>query len=342
MEDLNQPLQVLRSVPDRLHQLDSTDVLSLLGQPTLFTLQGKKDPALFVSCLLHGNEYSGFEIMKKILKKYDDGKSLPRSLYLLVGNVRAAREGVRRLDSQPDYNRIWGPKGQEDYSFPKEVMNTLQRHGVYAAVDIHNTSGRCAPFAAVNRLEAKNVRLAQEFSSLLVYFTEPASAFSVALTEHFPAITYEAGVAGDLEGIRRGFDAIDRLLQSDQLSEQPYQKGEATLFEMVAQVSVPRDTTIGFEISQPLGKDLNLDSEIDTQNFMELPEGYLLAKQGSERERRFVVTDVDGKNITSSLFDFQNNEIRLKKPTTFSLLNKDEKIIRQDCFAYVMGKVQYE
>lgn len=60
---------------------------------------------LFVSMLLHGNETTGLLAVQRLLDKYRD-QPLPRALSVFVGNVEAARLGLRRLEGQPDYNRI--------------------------------------------------------------------------------------------------------------------------------------------------------------------------------------------------------------------------------------------
>ena len=52
------------------NQSISDIVKKVFEQPTLIQLKGHKSPALFVSILLHGNEFSGLEIMQKIFKKY--------------------------------------------------------------------------------------------------------------------------------------------------------------------------------------------------------------------------------------------------------------------------------
>ena len=55
--------------------------------------------------LLHGNEDTGWGAVRQLRTK-DDGRELPRALSLFVGNVSAAKKGVRRLDGQLDYNHI--------------------------------------------------------------------------------------------------------------------------------------------------------------------------------------------------------------------------------------------
>jgi succinylglutamate desuccinylase len=88
----------------------------VLPGPALIHLPGRRIPPLFVSVLLHGNEDTGWLAAQSVLKKYATVE-LPRALSLFIGNVEAARTGLRRLDGQPDYNRVW--PGSEEAHPPK-------------------------------------------------------------------------------------------------------------------------------------------------------------------------------------------------------------------------------
>ena len=84
---------------DRLHGLSegfsditTANIRSLFPNPTLVQLDGESDDYLFVSILLHGNEYSGLRVMQHFLQQYADG--LPRSILMFVGNVRAAEANL--------------------------------------------------------------------------------------------------------------------------------------------------------------------------------------------------------------------------------------------------------
>lgn len=106
-------LNIFESIPDGLLDADATELEALLGGPSVIHLNGRQQPALFVSVLMHGNETTGFEAVKRWLRRYEPGggsKPMPRALTLFIGNVSAARQGMRRLAEQPDYNRVW-PSG---------------------------------------------------------------------------------------------------------------------------------------------------------------------------------------------------------------------------------------
>jgi len=93
-------------LPPGLLDLPAARLGELLPGPALIHLPGRRTPPLFVSVLLHGNEDTGWLAAQSVLKKFVSAE-LPRALSLFIGNVEAARSGLRRLDGQPDYNRVW-------------------------------------------------------------------------------------------------------------------------------------------------------------------------------------------------------------------------------------------
>ena len=91
-------LNELNRIPHGLLELQAPQLADALHGPTLITLQGMREPALFVSVLLHGNETTGWEAVRQLLRDYTAGggeRPLPRTLVLFIGNVDAARHQLR-------------------------------------------------------------------------------------------------------------------------------------------------------------------------------------------------------------------------------------------------------
>ena len=99
-------LSIIEHLPEGFLDIEAHHLHTILDGPTLIHLPGRQPDPLFVSILLHGNEITGLLAIQQLLKHYGD-RQLPRSLSLFVGNIRAARARVRRLDTQHDFNRIW-------------------------------------------------------------------------------------------------------------------------------------------------------------------------------------------------------------------------------------------
>ena len=149
-------LNQIHQVPEGFLELvDSTSIHQIFDQPTLLHLEGKKSRPLFISVLLHGNEDTGLLAVQNLLKKYQY-KELPHSVSIFFGNVIAAKMGVRRLDGQPDYNRVWpGTEHPEcdESRLMQEVVTAMEKRKPFASIDVHNNTGKNPHYGCINSLE---------------------------------------------------------------------------------------------------------------------------------------------------------------------------------------------
>ena len=150
-------LQELDHLPEGLLGLEATRLQSQLQGPTLMYLRGRREPPLLVSVLMHGNETTGWEAVRALLRPYQAaGRVLPRSLYLFVSNVSAAAQGLRRLDGQPDYNRVWPgceDSGSAEHEMMRQVVDIMRTRGCFASIDVHNNTGLNPHYACVNVID---------------------------------------------------------------------------------------------------------------------------------------------------------------------------------------------
>lgn len=204
-------LTTLERIPDGLLETRPEGLHEIVKGPTLIHLRGRLEPALFVSVMLHGNEYTGLRCIQEILKKYRD-QELPRNLSLLIGNVEAARYGLRRLSHQPDYNRVWTGAGTAEHETMLEVRKQMAARGLFASIDVHNNSGLNPCYACVNRLDAPFLYLASLFSRTVVYFIRPEGVQSAAFAELCPSVTLECGPPGGVIGQQMAQQFIDDCL----------------------------------------------------------------------------------------------------------------------------------
>jgi succinylglutamate desuccinylase len=150
----------LEHVPDGLLEVGAEALHGLLPSPTLIHLQGRQQPPLFVSILLHGNETTGLAAVQALLRKYAQ-HPLPRSLSVFIGNVAAARLGLRRLNDQPDFNRIWPGHEQPPCAetvMAQAVFDDMARRGVFASIDVHNNTGINPHYVCLDRLDDQNMQ----------------------------------------------------------------------------------------------------------------------------------------------------------------------------------------
>lgn len=336
-------LQELYELPEGLLTANSRLLEQILGAPTLIHLAGEREPPLFVSVLMHGNETVGWEAIRAVLSdnRQRHGRlRLPRSLCLFIGNVSAAAANVRHLPGQPDYNRVW--PGSElpttpEHELMHEVVARMADRGLFASIDLHNNTGFNPHYACVNRLDARFFRLATLFSRTVVYFLRPKGVQSLAMANICPAVTLECGKVGDTHGVAHARDYLDAALRLSSLPEHPVSPQDIDLFQTVARVSVPADASFAF----PPGRaDIELSPELERMNFRELPRGTMIGRIHGNGETRLEVRDDLGRDVSERYFQVEGGELRLKRPVMPSMLTRNEVVIRQDCLCYLMERYE--
>ncbi len=335
-------LQEFDRLPETLLDTDSRNLDALLGAPTLIHLSGTREPPLFVSVLMHGNETVGWDAMRVLLRERLERFGelrLPRALSLFIGNVSAAASGVRRLPGQPDYNRVWPGTELEpitlEHTLMARVVEIMAGRGIFASLDLHNNTGLNPHYACINRIDAQFLHLARLFSRTLVYFIRPTGVQSLAMSKLCPAVTVECGKVGDAQGVEHARDFIDAALHLTEIPDYPPPPQDIDLFHTVAQVKVPETLSFGFS---PGEADLLLDPELEWMNFRELPRGTRFATLGKNAAASLDVRDELGRDVSEHYFSIQDGELRLKQPMMPSMLTLDETVIRQDCLCYLMER----
>ena len=330
-------LHVLDSLPKELLNCDATELADFLPGPSLIHLQGKKQQPLFVSILLHGNETVGLAAIQVILNKYLD--SLPRSISLFIGNIDAAKQGVRLLDNQPDYNRIW-PSDNIHYEYPEHkimqrVVSEMKLKNPFVSIDLHSNTGLNPHFACINKLDHKFFHLATLFSRTVVYFLRPYGVQAMSFANICPAVTLECGRIGDDTGITHASNFIDACLHLDHLPEQPIRSEDIHLFHTVATVKVPDEISFGFDKTS---NDINFIEDIEFYNFRELPAGTILGYYNQDKLPYLDIVDEKGNAVEQQFLNYLNGKIRLTTDIMPSMLTLNINIIRQDCLCYFMER----
>ena len=110
--------------------------------------------------LSHGNESTGFRAGQSLLRQYRD-RELPRALSLFIANVAAARHGLRRLDDQIDYNRVWpgtDAADSQEARMMQQVVDGMGERRPFASLDVHNNTGINPHYACINRIDNQFLR----------------------------------------------------------------------------------------------------------------------------------------------------------------------------------------
>ena len=329
----------LEQVPEALLEIPATDLHKLFPLPALIHIDGNQPEPLFVSVLLHGNENTGLAAIQVLLKRYA-GKPWPRAVSFFFGNVQAAREGLRRLEDQPDFNRIWPGtelEGCPETLWAQEVYDEMASRGVFASIDVHNNTGRNPHYACVERLDGQSLNLSVLFDRLVIYSPYPKGTQTGAFKQLCPSVTLECGLPGDSFGVEHAVKFIESCLC---LPEIPRQLPEnMDLFHALAQVTVLDG--ISFSYSDP-DAELLLNNQMDQLNFLELLPGTLLGQVHARFPAHtlpLVALTEDGRDVADQFFRLESNRLVLAQSTMPCMLSMDERVIRQDCLCYLMERM---
>ncbi len=334
-------LQELDHLPEGILEAESHELDRLLGGPTLIHLRGAREPALFVSVLMHGNETVGWEAIRGLLRdrleRFGELR-LPRTLSLFIGNVSAAASRVRHLPGQPDYNRVWPGTDRPhtpEHDLMAKVVRTMAERGLFASLDLHNNTGSNPHYACVNRIDNRFLNLATLFGRIVVYFIRPTGVQSLAMAELCPSVTVECGKVGEEQGIEHARSFIEAALNLARISPHPVAPQDIDLFHTVAQVKVREDVGFGFS---PEEAELRLNPTLEHLNFCELPRGMAFGRINPGLGIGLDVRDEQGRDVGERYFHVEDDELRLRQPVMPSMLTSNQVVIRQDCLCYLMER----
>ncbi len=330
---------ILDHLPDRLLDCPATELHCHLEGPTLIHLPGRRPQPLFVSVLQHGNETSGWEAVRRLLKSRYARDPLPRSLVLFIANVRAAARGQRHLADQPDFNRCWpGIEGVQTvwHDLFTRITDHARQLKPFASIDIHNNTGENPHYAAVNQIEGQRLHLASLFSRTVIFFTEPRGVQSMAFGQFCPAVTLECGLSSQVDGTDHAMAYLEHVLNLECLPNVLPKPENLELFQMIATVTVDQAVDFGFA---PAGDDVSFQPHLDRMNFREVPPGTRLARLINGHPHPLRATRHDGRDVSADCFSIVNGEIVTTRPLMPAMLTNSEQIIRQDCLCYLMERV---
>ena len=190
-------VKVFDIIPTEISK-DPQEFLSFLGGPAIINAGPDTEENVIVSCLMHGNEPSGYFAVHKILQKISKQHNLKKKVQFVFMNVRAALEGEtfshRFCDDESDMNRIWGVPGtnSDQNNVVKFMMNFIEKSKPELLVDLHNTTGSNPVFAITNSFEKETLEAAAVASNI-IWLHSSKSTLSKWATNICPSITIECG-----------------------------------------------------------------------------------------------------------------------------------------------------
>lgn len=337
-------VQQFDGIPAAIRRLPAGALHDALGGPTLFHLPGRDPRPLFLSCLLHGNEPTGWQALIQLLDSYAQ-RALPRSMSVLVGNVEAAAQGLRALPGQADFNRIWpNAAGQPadasaEAAMMAEVVQLMRSRGVVASIDIHNNTGENPHYGCLNALDPHAVALAGAFSAIALYFTYPTGVQTMAFLGHCPGITIECGKPGWQAGIDHATAFLETCLRHD-FDTPPVNAPQPVVYQTAATVRFPGDRSFGF--GEASAADFVLNADIEQMNWRSLPAGTEIGRFRSAQAQGPVVLDLHGQDTGGRWLKRAGERLVTTTLLTPAMLTRDPAVIRADCLCYLLERMQTE
>jgi hypothetical protein len=325
-------LNILNSLPADILSINSTQLHDVIGGPTIVHLNKEANDHLVISCLLHGNETTGFYGIVDFLKSLDLD-SLGRGIVIIFGNTLAAKTKVRHLSDQRDYNRIWDGGESDEEVFANDVIDYCKELKLFASIDIHNNTGKNPYYGCVNLRDTNYLNLARAFSKKIVYFTEPKEVCSMAFSKICPAVTIEAGQPDLAEGIDKVKNYLLQIYHINSLEELT-PAFPSPIFYTNARIKVHKEARIDFHNELTKDIDISLISTLELLNFDFINEGKCLG--WCRRHDLFTVVDNEGFDVTEQYFEFVEDRIITKRMFIPSMFTMNEFVLKEDCLGYIM------
>ncbi len=331
MENIVRDLKVLPEIPQMPQTTPLDQITHYFPQPCLFEVPGSTEETVFLSFLLHGNEFTSFEVLKKLVNKYK--KDTPeKSLIFLVGNVEAASLQKRFLSGQQDFNRIWKSGSSPEHQWAEQVKNYVaERAPLFATIDIHNNTGKNPFYSCISELTDSFVYLASLFSSTLVYFRHPDSVLSTNFSSFGPALTIECGESGNPESTGLAYQFVLDVINSSTLNH-PVQDSDIQIFQTIGRIVVDSEVKVAF--GKELG-DIHFTENFESINFCPQTEGEWFCETNLKK-LPIQILDQQGNDLSEEFLIFKDGVARWRKSVIPSMFTKDTKVITQDCLGYVM------
>ena len=322
----------LHGLPDGFFDITTANIRSLFPNPTLLQLDGRDPRFLFISILLHGNEYTGLKVVQNILSAH--AHDLPRSILLFIGNVRAAEANRRFLPDQVDHNRCWPGHDLE----PSPTAGMMARvveiaHGLplFAAIDIHNNTGKNPHYACITDPTPENQNLAARFNRVGMVFNHHGVS-TMAFNGICPAATLECGKPGDLAGIAHAGRFFEDLLALDELPHKIPTRHALHLVESHLSLNIPDHISYDFDLDADV--DLRFEPDFEDRNFTLFDPHEVFGY--TRVARPLLITDTNGHDVTDDILRVEEGKIYLNNTMMPAMITQDRLVVRQDCLCHLL------
>lgn len=302
---------------ERLLDVEARELHRFLSGATVFDLRHDEVQPFFVSTLLHGNETSGWDAVRRFVSDYPEA-----SLILFIGNVLAAAQEMRHLPNEVDFNRIW--QQQPWHACLSELLETYQP---WCGIDIHNNSGPNPHYSVVTDHNASTLALATLFSNKVIFTDHTLDILAHAVSFHCPALTIETGTVEDPTSEQRAYDFLECLntIRHVPTSLQCDLESYAT----VGIVKVEHE-------NGSLDNFPRFDESLKRKSFETLPAGSPFINKLPSGWQVNVLDPAHDLDLTHDFLEFRDQSAFLKRDVVMSMFTHKPLLAIQDCVCYFL------
>jgi hypothetical protein len=339
MTDLYHRIDGYEDLKPLLEGSDEELLVALAGKPALIRIPGTErgGRARFVSCLLHGNEDSGYRAVLAMLR---ETPHFPYDLWVFIGNVRAASTGGwfanRYLDDQEDFNRVWGVEQLTTRMrrCAAAVLDELREADLEAAVDIHNNTGDNPFYAILPQWSPEGLHLAAVCADTLLLWNHTAHTLMEALLPQCPAFALECGQSAIPEHAAFAREALDRFLAAS-LDGAQLTTPQQT-YEIRYRVTVRPEVAFAFGGRMSDDLDLVLRPGLDGYNFGMILAGTVIGEVEPGTAMPLCGTDMQGNDATDRILAVRPDGCLVTtEDLTPVMMTRTVIQTRRDCLFYV-------
>ena len=248
--------------------------------------------------------------------------------------MRAAEANLRFLPDQVDYNRCWPGSPHPDSPTARmmqRVFDIARALPLFAAIDIHNNTGRNPHYACITDPSPVNCNLAARFNHVGMVFNHPGVS-TRSFNGICPAATLECGLPGDPDGIRHAIRFVDELLHLDQLPDDMPGREQLHLVESHLSVQIPEAVDYAFDLHAEA--DLCFPPDFEDRNFtlFDPHEPFAYTRVG----RPLQVLDAEERDLTDEFLRVEDGKVFLNHIMMPAMITRDRMVIRQDCLCHLM------
>lgn len=305
------------SFDEHLLNVEARELHRFLTGSTVFDLRQRGTIPFFVSTLLHGNETSGWDAVRRFISDYPEA-----SFVLLVGNVHAAAQNMRHLPHEVDFNRIW-----RQQPWHSNLKDLLEKYQPWCGIDIHNNSGPNPHYSVVTDVRTSTLALATLFSNKVIFTDHTLDILAHGLSSHCPALTIETGTVEDPASEQRAYDFLERL-------------NTVRCVPNTLQCEPETYATIGIvKVEHENGGIDNFpvfEQSLKQKSFKNLPAGSPFINSLPTGWRVNVLDPAHNRDLTNDFLEFRDDRAILKRDVVMSMFTHTPLLAIQDCVCYFL------